>query len=53
MCKTVVGLNNIAELFENGFAEEENGNDSKTVNKYDIVSIVSYMLGVDDRYLVS
>ena len=52
--KVVEGLSNISELFEN-IKDNENGEEigfaKPTVNKYDIVSVISYMIGVDDEFL--
>lgn len=45
MPKEVIGLSNIGELFDTVPADDS---DVRTVNKYDIVSVVSYMIGVDD-----
>ena len=53
MSKEVVGFSNIGELFDGEFPDGEEISQLKTVNKYDVVSVISYMIGVDDSYLDS
>ena len=48
--KGVVGFDNIGELFAS--AALENGtDDARTVNKYEVVTVVAYMIGVADTYI--
>lgn len=52
--KKVVGFNNIGELFETENINENAStepSEKPTVNKYDIVSVISYMIGVNDEFL--
>lgn len=49
--KSVVGLDNIGELFQAAVPEGEGREEAKTVNKYEIVTVVAYLIGVQDDYL--